>query len=197
MARKEAGGKSSQQNDFLEPKKPVIDSVVNVGTDAPFGNGQATLTISLPAGSPPQDTFDITATPTGGGDAVTGSAAESPATIGGLGSDVEYTFTVIATNAAGSSEASDASSAVTITTVPDAPAAPTVTTQDPGPNDDVSWTAPANGGSAITTYYWESDDEKSGSTTDLAIVVAQEENTSQAYRVRAENANGLGEWYGS
>ena len=61
--------------------------------------------------------------------------------------------------------------------------------------DTVSWIAPQNnGGSPITLYYWESTDSKSGTTTNTSVTVPQEGSTSQAYRVRAETAGGLGEW---
>jgi hypothetical protein len=76
--------------------------------------------------------------------------------------------------------------------VPRAPAAPTVTLQVN--QDTVSWLAPHNGGSPITLYYWESTDSKSGTTDSLSVAVAQEGSTSQAYRVRAQNAVGLSEW---
>jgi hypothetical protein len=76
--------------------------------------------------------------------------------------------------------------------VPRAPAAPTVTLQVN--QDTVSWLAPHDGGSPITLYYWESTDSKSGTTANTSVAVPQEGSTSQAYRVRAQNSVGLGEW---
>jgi hypothetical protein len=60
--------------------------------------------------------------------------------------------------------------------------------------DNLSWTAPATGGSSIIRYRWESTDGKTGTTTSTSVAVAQEGGTAQQYRVRAENANGVGEW---
>jgi hypothetical protein len=190
MARKEAGGRSSQQNDFLEPKKPSV-SAVNVGTDRAFNNGAATVTITLPGDSPPATSFSVTATPSSGSP-VTVTNATSPITVTGLLSNTNYTFTATASNAAGTSPASDATGNVLITTVPATMSAPTATA---GVNQDtVTWTAPATGGSAITLYRWESNESpvKTGTTESLSAVVINEANTTQAYRVRAENANGAG-----
>ena len=76
---------------------------------------------------------------------------------------------------------------------PFAPAAPSVSS--PNANEDiVSWVAPDNGRVPITLYYWESDDGKSGTTATTSVVVSQEAGTAQKYRVRAQNAVGLGEW---
>jgi uncharacterized protein (TIGR02145 family) len=81
----------------------------------------------------------------------TGTGGSSPITVTGLTNGTAYTFTVIATNAVGSSSASSASSAVTPATVP---GAPTSVTAVPGNNlASVSFTAPSStGGSAITGY---------------------------------------------
>ena len=76
---------------------------------------------------------------------------------------------------------------------PFAPAAPTASSPNAN-QDNISWVAPNNGGSPITLYYWESNDGKSGNTASTSAVVSQEAGTSQTYRVRAENAVGLGEW---
>jgi hypothetical protein len=76
---------------------------------------------------------------------------------------------------------------------PFAPAAPTASSPNAN-QDNISWVAPNNGGSPITLYYWESNDGKSGNTASTSAVVPQEAGTSQTYRVRAQNAIGLGEW---
>ena len=61
-----------------------------------------------------------------------------------------YTCTVVATNANGDSPASPASATATPKTVPDAPAKPTVSAGNA--QITVTFTAPSNGGSAITGY---------------------------------------------
>ena len=105
MARKEAGGRSSQQNDFLEPKQPIIDSAINTGTNRPFASGQVIVTVSLPAGSPEATSYEVTATPAAGSPVVV-SNATSPITLDGLENSTTYTFTATASNAAGTSAAS-------------------------------------------------------------------------------------------
>lgn len=190
MAKKEIGGRSSQQNDFLEPSKPTINSAVNVGTSRVFDDGAITVTFSLPVNSPPATSYTVTATASGQ-TTRTATGSSSPLTVVGLKSAISYSVTVVASNAAGSSAASDAASA-TVTTVPAKPSAPTVTTQVN--QDNVSWSAPATGGVAISNYQWESNDAKGNTTTATSVAVAQEGGTAQAYRVRAYNTNGWGEW---
>jgi large repetitive protein len=160
MAKKEAGGKSSQQNDFLAPSAPVSVVATNVGTNRPFNNGAAIVSFELPSGSSPATSFTVTAT-AAGQTTRTETGASSPITVQTLSSATSYTISVTATNNIGTSTASETTT-VAITTVPATPAAPTATAQVN--SDAVSWTAPANGGSAITIYYWESNDGKSGST---------------------------------
>jgi hypothetical protein len=267
---KRMGRKSQAQNDFLPPLTPVSVSATDVGTNRSFNNGAATVTFSLPGGSPAATSFTVTSSPGG----FTATGASSPLTVQGLQSETSYTFTVTATNASGTSAASSASAAVTATTVPQAPTASaanvgtnrafgngaatitasavsggktvssfsasgvsgaspltvqslaggtaytfsvtatnangtsTATTTNsitattvpatpaaPGATaginqDTVSWSPPANGGSAITSYVWAASDGKSGSTASTSVVVGQEANTSQTYTVRAINANG-------
>lgn len=190
MAKKEIGGRSSQQNDFLEPLKPTISSAVDVGTSRAFNDGAATVSFSLPSNSPAATSYTVTATASGQ-TTRTVSGASSPLIVVGLTSATSYSITVVASNAAGNSLASDPVS-VTSTTVPGKPSAPTVTTQVN--QDNVSWSAPVTGGKAISNYQWESNDAKGNTTTATSVAVAQEGGTAQAYRVRAFNANGWGEW---
>jgi hypothetical protein len=107
-----------------------------------------------------------------------------------LQSGTAYTFTVVATNARGSSLASSASGSITATTVPATPSAPSASAHASAATDNVSWSAPADGGSAITSYTWSSSDGKSGSTASTSVAVSQEAGTAQTYNVYATNANG-------
>jgi hypothetical protein len=197
---KRTGKKSQGANDFLAPYAPTIGTATNVGTSRPYNNGAATVTFTADARNA-ADSFTVISSPGG----YTGTGSSSPITVTGLQSDTAYTFTVTATNTYGTSEASSASNSITATTVPAAPGTPTATSPtgySPGTNsagtttDDISWSAPATGGSAITNYYWESNDGKSGNAGTATSVsgISQEGGTAQQYRVRATNANGDSEF---
>lgn len=186
---KKAGRRSQSANDFLEPMAPVIASATDVGTNRAFNDGAVTVSFTLPENSPAATGYTVLSS---GAQTATGSS--SPITITGLLSDTAYTFQVKATNAVGDSPYSTASSSVTVTTVPQTPSAPTASTVANNAQDSVSWTAPANGGKAISTYDWESNDSKSGSTASTSVTVNQEAGTIQKYRVRANNANGASSW---
>jgi hypothetical protein len=192
-AGKKSGRKSQASNDFLEPLAPTGVTGTNVGTGRAFNNGAVSVAFSLPALSPAATSFTVTAS-TG----QTATGASSPLVVTGIASEATPTFTVTATNAAGTSAASSASSAVTVTTVPATPAAPSASSPTPsaGANvagsttDNVSWSAPANGGSAITSYTWASSDGKGATQAGTSVSVAQEGATAQTYTVYATNANG-------
>lgn len=185
-AGKKAGRHSQQANDFLEPKAPESVTATNVPSGRAYNNGRADVTFTLPADSPAATSYTVTSSP----GSYTATGASSPLSVTGLQSDTAYTFTVVATNTVGNSPASAASNSITATTVPATPSAPSASS--PNANQDVvSWSAPANGGSAITDYVWASSDGKSGSTgTATSVTVNQEAGTAQTYTVYATNANG-------
>ena len=178
------------------PQSPTIDSAVNSPSQRDYNNGLATVTFTA-RGTGGKAITGYTALSSG---AQTGTGATSPVTVAGLASATAYTFTVKATNANGDSVYSSASGSITATTKPAQPSAPTVTTAAVGgaspqgtagtANDTVSWSAPANGGSAITNYYWTCSDGKTGNTASTSVVVSQESGSAQTYSVRADNANG-------
>ena len=105
--------------------------------------------------------------PTANGSAITGyvvtpylaGAAQTPVsfdastttrTLTGLTAASSYTFTVVAVNAYGTSTASAPSGAVIPYTLPGAPAITAVSAGDSSAT--LTWTAPSNGGSAISAY---------------------------------------------
>lgn len=182
---KRFGKRSQAANDFLEPKQPSITSVADVGTGRAYNNGAVIVSFSLPADSPAATSYTVTSSPGG----FTATGATAPLTVQGLLSDTSYTFTVVASNASGNSIASAASGAVTATTVPNTPGAPSASTPSAG-TDSVSWSAPANGGKAITNYRWAASDGKAGDTGSTSVSVGQEMGTAQTYTVYATNANG-------
>ena len=182
---KRSGRKSQGANDFLMPYAPTINSASNVGTARPYNDGAADISFT-PDPRNAATSYTVLSSP----GSYTASGASSPIRVTGLASDTAYTFTVTATNTYGTSAASAASSSVTATTVPATPGAPTATAQGGASNDDVSWSAPATGGSAITNYRWTSSDGKSGDTASTSVVVGQEAGSAQTYNVYATNANG-------
>ncbi|TQJ52257.1 molybdenum-dependent oxidoreductase-like protein [Phycicoccus sp. SLBN-51] len=122
------------------------DKAATVSWTAPSDGGSAitSYTVTPYVGTTAQ-------TPT----TVTGSPPATTTTVNGLTNGTAYTFTVSATNAVGTGPASTPSNSVTPTasTSPTAPAAPTNVTATAGDKAaTVSWTAPSDGGSAITSY---------------------------------------------
>lgn len=170
---------------------------------ATTGNGQVALSWTAPAD---------------GGSAITGytvayrettsfgswtTRIPSPATatsvtVTGLTNGTSYDFKVLATNAIGSSDYSPVTSA-TPSTVPSAPAAPGAT---PGNGlVDLSWTAPATGGSPITGYTvayqaagvrkWTTTTPSPADATSMTVT-GLTNNTTYSFKVLATNANGSG-----
>jgi hypothetical protein len=198
-AGKKPGRRSQSQNDFLEAAAPINVVATDVGTNRAFNDGAASISFALPESSPAADSFSITATKVGTGvdaTATNTTGTSSPIVVGGLDSNSNYTFTVTAINNSGESVPSAPTASILITTVPSTPVAPTVQSFSNDQNDYVTITAPtSNGGKAISQYNWESDDAKSGNRASAGqFPVAQEATTTQRYRVRAVNANGVSEW---
>ena len=155
---KRAGRHSQSQNDFLQPNDVTITTATNVGTNRPYlavatgTNGQGgavNLVWTLPALSPAATSYDITSTPaTVTKNTTTLPTGGAPFVFEGLASGVSYTFSVVAKNAAGNSNAVTSSS-VAVTTVPQAPQSPALSSPS-ADSDRIAWTVGATGGSAIT-----------------------------------------------
>jgi hypothetical protein len=177
----------------IPPGAPVISSIVDNSSGRSFNNGNVTISFSLPAGSEPATSYDVDLTASGQTPVHT-VVTSSPVEISGLASGVQYSVVVTANNSNYNTHTASSVYYVTPTTVPAQPSPPSAAAGVD--SDSISWIAPANGGLPITNYNWESNDGKSGTTTDTTAAVAQEGSTSQAYRVRAYNANGWGEWSG-
>lgn len=128
------------------PDAPVLDSVS-------AGNGELTAAFTPGAANPAIDSFEATATPQGGGAAVSETGTGSPITIPGLTNGTTYDVVVTATNTEGTSAASN-----TLSGTPAVSGQPAVDNLVAVPGAaagdiDVSWDAPANAGTLPPTGY--------------------------------------------
>lgn len=182
------GGSGSVQIVINEPDAPT-----NVQADR--GNGQVTVSWTAPADNGATITA-YTVTASTGEQCTTGSGVAPTTTciVSGLTNGSSYTFTVVATNEGGDSAASAASDAVVPATVPAAPT--NVAAAEGAAQLSLSWTAPADGGSAITVY--ESSSDAGGSWTSLgttgtsATITGLTNGTAYTLIIRAVNAVGDG-----
>jgi hypothetical protein len=179
MATSKKKGIQASAQTIQTPSAPTVNSVTDVGTNRPYDDGAVSVAFTH-NGAYAATGYTVLAST---GQTATGSS--SPIVVTGIATGATPTFTVKATNAAG-----DSAYSATVTTVPATPSAPSASSPSAG-TDSVSWSAPNNGGKAITNYHWESNDSKSGDTgTATSVSVGQEQGTTQAYRVYATNANG-------
>lgn len=125
------------------PAAPTLDTLTP-------GNGTLTAAFTAPTGSDPAiDDFTVTATPQGGGTAVTATGTASPITVTGLTNGTVYDVVVTAANTVGTSDDSNALSAT-----PAVQGQPPVQALSAIPGAQactVSWQAPASG-PAPTNY---------------------------------------------
>ena len=147
-------------------------------------------------GGSPITGYTVTASP---GGTCTATPPSTTCTIGGLTNGTAYTFTVVATNAVGSSAPSAPSSAVTpLAPGPQAPGAPTGVTALAGDGAaTLSWTAPSSdGGSPITGYTVTASPASPGGTctatppTTTCTIGGLTNGTAYTFTVVASNAVG-------
>ncbi len=161
------------------------------GVNAAAGNAEVAVTWTAPAADGGAAISGYTATSSPG--AKTCSTATTGCTVTGLTNGTAYTFTVTATNVAGTGPASGASSAVTPRTVPGAPTG--VNAAAGNAEVAVTWTAPAaDGGAAISGYTaTSSPGAKTCSTATTGCTVTGLTNgTAYTFTVTATNVAGTG-----
>jgi uncharacterized protein with LGFP repeats len=154
------------------------------------GNGQAALTwTAAAANGSPVTGYAVTASP--GGRTATTTGATS-ATLTGLTNGTAYTFTVTATNAAGTGPASAPSAAVVPAGPPSAPQGLSAT---PGDRTvGLSWSPAAANGTPVTGYVVTASPGGASvtATGTSATVTGLVNGTSYTFRVTAGNAMGTG-----
>ncbi|MBS2025352.1 MAG: fibronectin type III domain-containing protein [Deltaproteobacteria bacterium] len=170
------------------------------GVAAVAGDASATVSWTAPAsdGGKTISGYTITPSPGGASLAVSTTGAGTTADVPGLSNGTSYVFTVVATNAVGSSPNSSASNTVTPSSGPHAPGVPTGLTATPGIRQiDLTWTAPASdGGSSITGYTIAISAGTSTTSTTAtgtsASLTGLLDGTTYTFTVAATNAIGTG-----
>lgn len=173
--------------DAAAPSAPII------GTATKIDSTSATITFSEPLsnGGAAVTLYTVTSSPEG----ITGSGSGSPITITGLTPATAYTFTVTATNSAGTSVPSAPSNEITADAA--APGAPTIglVTKINSTSATVRFTPPSsNGGASITGYTATSNPGNiigQGSSSPI-VVTGLTPNTTYTFTVTATNFVGTG-----
>jgi trimeric autotransporter adhesin len=166
----------------------TVPGVPTIGT-ATAGNAQASVTFTAPAstGGSPITGYTVVSMP----GSLTATGTASPLVVAGLTNGTAYTFTVKATNAAGSGAASAVSNSVIPATVPGAPTMGTATAGNA--QATITFTAPATtGGSPITGYTVTSSPggfTATGTSPPLKVTTLTN-GTAYTFTVKSTNAFG-------
>jgi titin len=188
---------------------PVSSSTAPGTPNAPsgsVGNAQVPLSWTAPSNGGSAITDYLVQFSSNGGSSWTtfsdGTSTATSTTVTGLTNGTAYVFRVAAVNAIGTGSYSSASSSITPTsgnTVPLQPTAPVVSSGNA--QTPLTWTAPSNGGSAITDYLvqfssnggstWTTFSDGT-STATSTTVTGLTNGTAYVFRVAAVNAIGTG-----
>ena len=194
------GAASAASNAVVPATAPGAPTI---GT-ATGGNTQATVAFTVPSnnGGASISHYTVTATdsttPANGGETATGTT--SPIVVSGLTNGDSYTFTVTATNSAGTGAASGPSN--TVVPEPSVPDAPTIGTASGGSAQaSVTFTPPANNGGATINHYTvtatdsttpANGGETATGTTSPIVVTGLTNGDSYTFTVTATNVSGTG-----
>jgi Fibronectin type III domain len=185
----------------------TVAAINGVGTGPDSGASSAVTPSAVPdaptgvAATRGDTSASVTWTaPADNGSAITGytvgwsggshACAGSPCVITGLTNGVSYTFTVAATNGVGTGPDSAPSNAVTPAAVPDAPSS--VSAAGGNASATVTWTAPADNGSAITGYTFSWSGSNQGCAASPCLITGLTNGTSYTFTVAATNGAGTG-----
>ena len=176
------------------PVTPVGAPGAPTGVSATTADSQATVSWTAPAAIGGTSITGYTVTASDGfSTCSTADGTTTSCTILGLTDGTAYTFSVTATNAAGTSAASASSSSVTPVAPPGPPTGLSVTPHNQ--RVDVSWSAPtSSGGSPITGYTVLASDGVSTCTTASTECTVDDltDGTAYTFTVVAINAVGPG-----
>ena len=184
----------------VTPQNIIPNAPTSVISDVSGFSGQANVRWTAPASNGGSDISSYTVTSSPAGGIATINFATRTATVTGLTNGTGYTFTVRATNAAGTSAASAASTPAVIPYT--VPSAPTLLSAVAGIGlVDLSWNAPSsNGGRDISSYIIERSinstswftftDNSTNATTRFKRVSDLSNGTLYYFRVFARNLAG-------
>ncbi len=190
-------------NYWVDPVLEPVDAPGQLtGVNASAGSQSATVTWSAPSSGGPATTYIVTpyiGTAAQAATTVTGGPAPTNVTVSGLAAGTTYTFTVTASNTSGAGLESAPSNSVTPTLIT-VPGAPGGVSASPGSSEVlVSWSAPSDGGSAITGYTitatgsgGSSSQVQVGGSVTSAVVGGLTVGKSYTFTVAATNAVGTG-----
>jgi hypothetical protein len=165
-------------------------SGTDVGTSRPFNDGRVAVYFTAPRhrGKGSSVTYTVTSNPGG----ITATGNSSPIYVSGLSSEVDYTFTVTASNSGYTSPAVSTSSAVTATTAPQAPTLGSITTaSDSTGKLNVYFSAGSAGGKSIASYTvtTTTGESATGSSSPISIT-GLTPGTTYTVKIVANNSNG-------
>jgi hypothetical protein len=173
------------------PAAPTMVSAVDQGSGRQWNQGQVQVSFTANQnGGANIDSYAVNAFDTSGNYLAQVIGSSSPLTFTTLNSNTTYKFAAYSHNSNGYSAASAFSGNVLVTTVPNQPSAPTLTSPSAG-TDTVTWSAPNNGGQAITSYnYYDNGGAAVNAGNILTFNIGEGMGTNHYFQISAVNVNG-------